>query len=55
MRDREESKTTTNPSVLWKLRRKLELLCSYCKPNRGENAGRKPRGDKGKNKRRNGR
>jgi hypothetical protein len=48
----EEKKTTDNSTLLWKLRRKAELKCPYCKPNRGENAGRQPRPDKHKNRRR---
>lgn len=30
----------TNPSVVWKMRRKKILECSFCKPHRSENATR---------------
>jgi len=41
----------TNSTVDDRIRRK-DLSCSLCKPNRGENAKRKPRPDRHKNKRR---
>lgn len=47
---REDKNLISNKSVLWKIRRKLELVCSYCKPNRGENRKHKlPKPDKHKN------
>lgn len=43
-------KFNTNSTVDDRERRKL-LNCSFCKPNRGENAKRKPKSDKYKSKR----
>lgn len=45
---RDEAFTTDNSSVYRKLRRRL-LRCSFCRPNRGENANRVPRTDRYKN------
>jgi hypothetical protein len=47
----EELAVTENPTVYWKIRRGKVLSCSYCKPHRVENYGRRARSDAYKNKR----
>lgn len=42
MGKRQDAKEETDPSVVWKMRRR-NLRCSVCPPNRGENASRRPK------------
>jgi hypothetical protein len=38
---KQDYKLEADPKIIWRLRRTKELSCSFCKPHRNENSGKK--------------